>query len=293
MSRVMVLGALHYDVVVAAPDLPRRDETLRGRGVEYRFGGKGGNQAVAAARMGADVAMIGRVGADAAGEVILAGLDAARVDRQAVEQGDAATGMSVAIALPDGDYGAVIVPGANAENNGHMRPLDMPGTALIQNEVPNAANLAFVRALPRGCRLIWNAAPAAPLHEDIARRTDILVVNRVEAGDLANGMAPEAAARALAGRVGGLAIVTLGAEGVIVSDGPKVSRHRGFAVDALSTHGAGDMFIGALAARLSQDAPIERAIDFAQAAASLFVRADAMAGSKITPAQVNELLANP
>ncbi len=110
MSGIVVLGALNHDVVVDAPRMPRLDETLPGMRVDCRFGGKGGNQARAAARMGAQVAMAGRVGRDSAAETIRTAMDAAGVEHSLVLETDAPTGMSVAISLPSGEYGAVIVP---------------------------------------------------------------------------------------------------------------------------------------------------------------------------------------
>ncbi|MDH3264281.1 MAG: PfkB family carbohydrate kinase, partial [Paracoccaceae bacterium] len=110
---VWVVGSLHLDVIVEAPRLPRLDETLVGQGVSYRLGGKGGNQAVAAARMGAEVAMAGAVGSDAFAETLLAELDRAGVDRAGVARLPGASGMSVAILDATGGYGAVIVSAAN------------------------------------------------------------------------------------------------------------------------------------------------------------------------------------
>ncbi len=132
MGEVFVVGALHLDVVVDAPHLPALDETVVGSAVAYRFGGKGGNQAAAAARMGARVAMAGRVGRDAFGERLLAELDAAGVCRSQVLQGTGASGMSVAIVDQRGDYGAVIVSGVNRE----IRPEDVT--------VPNCAKVVLL-----------------------------------------------------------------------------------------------------------------------------------------------------
>lgn len=110
---ILVCGALHLDVVVLAPRLPQLDETLVGQAVRYAAGGKGGNQAIAAARMGAQVAMAGRVGSDAFGVQLLAALVAAGVATGAITTGPGASGMSVAIEQAGGEYGAVIVSGEN------------------------------------------------------------------------------------------------------------------------------------------------------------------------------------
>lgn len=292
MSGVLVLGALHHDVVVDAPRLPAVDETLPGTGVDYRFGGKGGNQAVAAARMGAKVAMAGRVGRDEAAATILTALDAAGVDRSLVLETDAPTGMSVAITLPTGDYGAVIVSGANLENDGNVFWSVPPATVLLQNEIPESANLALVRRLPSETLLIVNAAPASPLPDDLAARTDVLVLNRVEAEGLTGATDPENAARDLEGLVRGTVVLTLGADGVVLAHDGKVSHHPAFRVDVVSTHGAGDMFAGALAARLTDGDPMDVALRFAQAAAALFVSAPIARRAEITPVSVMSHLAD-
>lgn len=292
MSRVLVLGALHHDVVVDAPRLPAVDETLPGTGVDYRFGGKGGNQAVAAALMGASVSMAGRVGRDEAAAAILSALNEAGVDRAGVLEADAPTGMSVAITLPSGDYGAVIVSGANLENDGNVFWNVPPATVLLQNEIPESANLALVRRLPSETLLIVNAAPARPLPDDLAARTDVLVLNRVEAEALTGATDPEDASRALEGLVRGTVVLTLGADGAMLAHGGQVSHHPAFRVEVVSTHGAGDMFTGALAARLTDGEPMDLALRFAQAAAALFVSAPIARRAEITPVSVMSHLAD-
>ncbi len=287
---VFVLGALHWDVVVSAQRLPRLGETLPGRGVDYRFGGKGGNQAVAAARMGARVAMGGRVGRDAAGRDILAALDAAGVDRREVRETSQATGMSVAITEEGGDYGAVIVPAANLENDGAVEVGEGLRVCVLQGEVPEAANLAIAARLPPEARLILNAAPARPVTEALLARTDVLVVNAVEATDLSGTSDPAAAARALAAEGPGVVIVTLGAEGALVLEAGTVSMQPAHAVSVVSAHGAGDMFVGALAAELARGAPMKAAVPFAQAAAALFVSRPVEEREKLTETLVRAFL---
>ena len=292
MSGVLVLGALHHDVVVDAPRLPAVDETLPGTGVDYRFGGKGGNQAVAAARMGAKVAMAGRVGRDEAAATILTALDAAGVDRSLVLETDAPTGMSVAITLPSGDYGAVIVSGANLLNDGNVSWSVPPGAVLLQNEIPESANLALARQLPSETQLIVNAAPARPLPDELAARTDILIVNRVEAKGLTGSANPEEAAKALDALIPGAVVLTQGADGALLAQGGSIKHHPAFGADVVSTHGAGDMFTGALAARLSDGDALEVALRFAQAAAALFVGAPIARRAEITPGSVFAYLAD-
>jgi ribokinase len=293
-GRVLVLGALHHDVVVTADRLPRLDETLMGRDVDYRFGGKGGNQALAAARMGAEVAMAGRLGDDAAGRTLRATLEAAEVDHGGVVTlPGRATGMSVAITDAQGGYGAVIVSAANLENDGAWAG-PAPDVALIQNEIPGVANRALTAALPETARLIWNAAPARAWDATLAARCDLLVVNRVEAADACGTDAAEDAAALLRTRVRGAVIVTLGAEGLILADraGPPV-RHTAIAArKVVSTHGAGDMFCGALAAELAAGAALPRAVTVARTAARLFVQTPIADRADLTRARVAEALAS-
>ena len=292
---VHVLGALHLDVIVSAPRLPRLDETLPGRAVRYAFGGKGGNQAVAAGRMEATVSMAGAVGTDDFAATLLAGLDAAGIDCSRVVRRPGASGMSVAIEDEAGGYGAVIVSAANLEVTGEGAP--PPGTTqlLLQNEVPEAANLAAAEAArAAGARVVLNAAPARPVAEALLALTGLLVVNRIEAAQL-TGLpddAHEAAALALIDREPEAVVVTLGAAGLhwrsrgaagVTLPAPRVA--------AVSTHGAGDAFLGALAARLDGGDTIEGALGFAQAAAALHVATPPERRAALGAADVRRLLA--
>lgn len=286
---VFVAGALHLDVVVDAPHLPRLDETVVGSAVAYRFGGKGGNQAVAATRMGARVAMAGCVGTDRFGDMILAALDAAGVDRGAVRVIPGASGMSVAIVDGAGDYGAVIVSGTNRDIGQVSVP---PGTAvvLLQNEVPEATNLGVVAAAG-GARVILNAAPARGLPSGLLSRVEILVVNRGEAEALTGTADPMAAAQALRGRGPAAVIVTLGAEGLVAATTEGVLRRPAPPVRVVSSHGAGDAFLGALAADMARGALLEQALSFAQGAAALTVATDPDARVGLTRDRVAAFLA--
>lgn len=289
---ILVAGSLHLDVIVATPHLPREDETVTGSAVTYAFGGKGGNQAVAAARMGASCAMAGCVGEDAFAARLRAGLTEAGVDATRVRSVPGASGMSVALLQPDGSYGAVIVSAANLLVD--AAAVTFPAGArllLLQNEIPAEANRALAaRARAAGLRVILNAAPARAPEAGLLALTDILVVNRVEAADLLGDPAPEprAAAAALAGQGARAVILTLGAGGLVLHD--RSTEHiPAFPVTPVSTHGAGDAFIGALAARLSAGAALPAAARFAAAAASLHVATPPAERAIITPAMVEEV----
>ncbi|MXW85936.1 MAG: ribokinase [Boseongicola sp. SB0673_bin_14] len=291
MSGIVVLGALHHDVVVDAPRMPRLDETLPGTRVDYRFGGKGGNQALAAARMGAQVAMAGRVGRDSAAGTIRAAMDEAGVEHSLVLETDLPTGMSVAITLPSGEYAAVTVPGANLENDGNISWREPPLAGLLQNEIPEAANLAFASHLPPDSLLIANAAPARRLPVELAERIDVLIVNLIEAKGLSGHNNPEAALTALAGMVRGAVVLTRGAKGAILLENGQMTHHPAFSTKVVSTHGAGDMFTGAFAARIIEGVSFKSALRFAQAAAGLLVSSPIDRRSEVTHAGVEAFLA--
>lgn len=258
---VVVVGSLHYDIIVEGPGRPRKGETVTGRRWAPKFGGKGGNQAVAARRQGVPTAMVGAVGEDGFGAALLAGLDRAEVDRAAVATHEgAASGMSVAIFDDGGDYGAVIVSGANLAVVPDQMGDDLllgSRVLVLQNEIPEPVNEAVARRARRhGVTTILNAAPARPFETRLPEFVDILVVNAVEAEMLGAGRvgslarAAEAAA-ALASRFAAV-VVTAGGDGVAFHD-RSGGRHSlaAIPVTVASTHGAGDAFVGTLAARLA------------------------------------------
>lgn len=269
---VFVAGALHHDLIVAAPRLPRIDETLVGQGVHYAAGGKGANQAMAAARLGARVAMAGAVGSDPAAEVLLDALRQAGVETSQIARRPGTSGLSVALVAPSGAYGAVIVSAANLTFDGAGVVLPPETRAvLLQNEIPAAANLAVARkARAAGAMMILNAAPARADEAGLLPLTDILIVNRVEAMDLTGRPAPDAAA-ALQAQGPAHVIVTAGEEGLWLRSGTAGLHLPAHSVTVRSTHGAGDMFAGAIAAEIDRGADIRAAATFAQAAAALHV----------------------
>lgn len=289
---VFVAGSLHLDVIVDTPHLPREDETVTGRGVTYAFGGKGGNQAVAAARMGALTAMAGCTGDDAFATTLRAALTEARVDATQVRTVPGPSGMSVALLQPDGSYGAVIVSAANLALDPSTVTFP-PDTRLLllQNEIPAAANRALAtRARAAGITVLLNAAPARAPDPALLAATDILVVNRVEAADILGTDAPPMQAAPRLAALGPRAVIlTLGADGLVLHDGTTthLPAHR---ITPISSHGAGDAFIGALAARLAGGAPLPEAARFAAAAAALHVATPPEHRATITPESVAALL---
>jgi ribokinase len=280
---VIVCGSLHLDIMVQAPHLPRRDETAVGQSWAQACGGKGGNQAVQAARLGARTAMIGRVGTDAFGARLMANLDSAGVDRTGVDTDPhAGSGMSVAIVDANGDYGAVIVSGANLAIDPQVLAAiwDRLGGArvlVLQNEIPHAVNVAAARAARRaGATVLFNAAPARDSGPDLLDLVDVLVINRVEA-DMLSGVRisdrpSTIAALPALGSGQRTVIVTLGGDGLVVAPaGAAPCEIAARPVAVVSTHGAGDCFVGALACRLAAGDGVVEACHVANAAAGEFV----------------------
>jgi ribokinase len=278
---VVVVGSLHYDIMVDAPERPRRGETVAGHRWRPKFGGKGGNQATAARMAGAPTRMAGAVGDDDFGAFLLKGLDAAGVDRThvAVLPG-AASGMSVAICDKDGDYGAVIVSGSNLRiPDGFLGAADFWRNArilLLQNETTEEVNAAAARrARAAGVLVCLNAAPARPLGSDMAELVDVLVVNAVEAemlsGISVGGVEDARRAAVALRRDGRAAVVTAGGAGVAAATAERSFSVPAVPVEVAGTHGAGDAFVGVFAAATAGGKTFEEAITQANMAASAHV----------------------
>ncbi len=277
-ASVLVVGSLNMDLVVPVPRHPKPGETVVGGDLRRFPGGKGANQAVAAARLGARVRMIGRVGADAYGTELKRGLEAEGIETADVAELDAPTGVALIGVSEDGQNAIVVSPGANAR----LRPEDLAperfagaGVAVLQLETP----LATVRRAAElgraaGARVLLNAAPAQALPEGLLKAVDLLVVNEFEAAQVAGAREPEgpeealALARELARRVP-VAVVTLGARGLVWAGVEGEGVLPAFEVRAVDTTAAGDAFVGGLAAALAAGEPLQPALRFASAAGAL------------------------
>jgi ribokinase len=282
-ARVVVLGSLHLDILVHASDRPKKGETLPGSAWGYKAGGKGGNQAVAAAQFGARTSMVGRVGNDDFGKRLLSHLREAAVDAEHVYiDPEAGSGMSVAIIDAEGDYGAVIVSGANLRlsNKDLEEARQVIGSAqvlVLQNEVLESTNVAAAQlAKDDHIHVILNAAPARPLGPELSAHVDVLVVNAVEAemicGVAVTSLSEATEAAVLLSKQVEKVVVTAGGLGLAVAErGNSPYAEAAHSVKLVDTHGAGDAFIGALAARLASGVSVAEAVRFANAAAALFV----------------------
>jgi ribokinase len=272
------------DLVIRAPRLPRAGETLAGESFATVPGGKGANQAVAAARLGASVAMIGCVGHDAYGEQLRAALLAERIDCQALTvMADVSTGVA-SIVVDDSSQNAIVIV---AGGNGQLTPevvarfdalLAAAEVVICQLEVPvPTVAHTLKRARELGKIVILNPAPAvAPLPADWYALIDYLIPNESEAAIL-TGLpvdtvaSAQAAAAALVAAGAGKVLITLGEQGVVFADGQAFEHFPAQKVQAIDTTAAGDTFVGGFAAALSQGQSEAQAIRFGQAAAALSV----------------------
>jgi ribokinase len=301
MGRVFVAGSINMDVVATADRHPRIGETVAGSAVLYFPGGKGANQAVAAAKLGASTTLIGRLGKDAFGDQLKAFLAAEAIDLSFVRQtAEAHTGTAI-ITVANADNTIVVIPGANAliDAAGVAGPeLAKGDIAVSQFEIPLPAISAFfTRARAAGATTILNPAPAKEFGGELLDLVDILVLNETELGLLTRTALRDSddharfigAAKSLQASRDQTICVTLGKRGVLaLVDGAPVIIPGRF-VTAVDTTGAGDCFVGALAARLADGAAMRDALFAANAAASICVQRMGAAPSMPTAEEVEAL----
>jgi ribokinase len=270
MARVVVVGSINADLVVVAERLPAPGETVSGGRFARHGGGKGANQAVAAARLGAAVAIVGAVGDDELGAAALReladeGIDVSAVARLAGEP----TGVALIVVDAAGENQIAVASGANAALTADALRLEGDGVVLLSHEVPEAAVVAGAEAAASaGWTAVLNPAPARALPERVLAARPILTPNASEAAQLTGEDDPEAAARALGERTGAPVLVTLGARGALLLDGEPLWLPAP-EVRVVDTTGAGDTVNGALAAELAAGRPLAEAARFAIAAAAL------------------------
>lgn len=278
MPNILVAGSLNADLVVRTPRFPQPGETISGEDLHVIPGGKGANQAVAAARHGAQVSMLGRVGKDNFGDFLLENLKSNGVDAQYVRRDEASTGTAIIIVDSSGQNSIVLSPGANGQVTGK----DMGDASfrdfnllLLQIEIPIPAVLAAARcARENGLRVILNPAPAQELPEELIALTDYLIPNETELG-LLSGMqvqdlsSAERAARSLLERGVGTIIVTLGSNGALIVTGEQAAHVEAFKVDVVDTTAAGDSFIGGFAYKLLESDNLQEAVRYGCACGAL------------------------
>ncbi len=295
---LLVVGSANADLVIGVERRPGAGETVLGSDLAVHPGGKGANQAVAAARLGARTALLARVGDDAHGRLLLDSQRAAGVDTAGVLVGGAPTGVALITVDPSGDNSIVVSPGAN----GRLTPEDVRAAAGVlhasrvvsaQLEIPLETVVEVVRNLAPDCRFVLNPSPPRPLPQEVLAACDPLIVNEHEAkvilGDALVGDRPEDWARTLLAKGPRSVVVTLGAEGSLVASSEGVTRVPSVKVAAVDTTGAGDAFTAALACRLGAGASLEEAASYASRVGAAAVTRPGAQESFPTAAEVEAL----
>jgi ribokinase len=280
---------------------PEPGETVTDAQLSKGNGGKGANQAAAAALLGADVAFLGRVGDDGFGEPLVEALAEKGVDTSHIEAApDSSTGTAFITVTPDGENAITVAPGANrrltaADVDDADDAIGAARVLVAQMEVPPEVVLRAVEvAAQRGTRPLVNLAPPTEVPRELLEKLDPLVVNEHEAafllGEKVEGVEGAISAASELLDMGPRSVViTVGKEGAVFSDGESTKRLASPEVDVVDTTGAGDAFVGALAARLARDAPLEDAVAYAVRAGAAAVTKEGAQGALPTPETVEAL----
>ena len=301
---IVVIGSLNMDLVVKAPRLPRPGETLVGYTFQTVPGGKGANQAVAAARLGTRVAMVGRVGEDAFGPRLLAGLADHGVDTSHVQRDhEAPTGTAMIIVDQAGENAIVVVPGAN----GRVTPSDVDAAEallsqahllILQFEIPlPTVEYAMDVAARHRLKVILNPAPARPVPAEFLRKADVLVLNEIEAQvmtgvSVVDVNSAAAARRALQQKTAQVTVVTVGERGAFLATEQEAMHIPAPRVEVVDTTAAGDAFVSGLAVSLLTGALLREAVRYATCAGTLAVTKFGAQTSLPSAAEVQAFMAS-
>ena len=278
MPDILVIGSLNADLVVRTPRFPQPGETISGDDLKTFPGGKGANQAVAAARLGASVSMLGRVGKDNFGDFLLENLKSKKVDSQFVQRDEASTGTAIIVVDSRGQNSIVLSAGANGKvcdedvRTASFQDFDL---LLLQLEIPIETVLSATRHAKRsGLRVLLNPAPGRSLPEELISLPDFLVPNETELSLLTNQpvddvSSAERAAHTLLSRGAQTIIVTLGANGALLVTKENTKHIPPFKVNVVDTTAAGDAFIGGFASALLQGKALEESVRYGCACGAL------------------------
>ncbi|MBT4879392.1 MAG: ribokinase [Alphaproteobacteria bacterium] len=274
---IIVFGSLNVDMIMPVATLPRPGETVLGKEYHLIPGGKGANQAVAAARSGAQVHMFGAVGKDGFAKLLFDSLGSANVNTDGIATSSKRTGCASISVDQNAENLITVASGANLDAKASSVPNDLltANTILLfQMEVPAEENWKLIqRAFGCGCRNILNLAPAQAVPPEILKCLDILVVNEIETQMLAKSLnltpTNQGVAKSISDSYGITCIVTKGAEGTTAYDNGNVIQVDAMKVNPVDTTGAGDTFVGALAAALDEGKTLADAINWANVAGAL------------------------
>ncbi len=301
MPDILVVGSLNADLVVRAPRFPQPGETISGDDLNIFPGGKGANQAVAAARLGANVSMLGRVGKDNFGDFLLENLKQNKVDSTLIQRDDSSTGTAIIIVDSSGQNSIVLSSGANG--NVSIADVDNIPFAnyqllLLQLEIPLPTVLrAAQRAKESNTRVVLNPAPAKELPDELIALADFIIPNETElslltkqkVSDIASA---ESAARNLLGRGAKHVIVTLGGKGALIVNTETCKQVDTYLVNVVDTTAAGDAFIGGFATSLLENKSLEEAVRFGCACGALAVTKFGAQPSLPTKEEVEKLISS-
>ena len=278
MPQILVVGSLNADLVVRAPRFPQPGETISGDDLQVIPGGKGANQAVAAARLGSKVSMLGRVGKDNFGDFLLDNLGSNKVDSQFVKRDDASTGTAIIVVDSNGQNSIVLSAGAN----GKVSAADVENASflnhdllLLQLEIPIPTVLgAAQRAKENNLQVILNPAPAQKVSDELVGLADFIIPNESELSLLTNMdvkdiSSAEQASRVLLERGAKNVIVTLGDKGALIVNRDQVTHVDTFEVHVVDTTAAGDAFIGGFSTALLQNVSLEESVRYGCACGAL------------------------
>ena len=300
--KVVVVGSFNMDLVVKAGRRPQTGETLMGEEFGMFIGGKGSNQAIAAARLGADVTMIGRLGTDPFGDTLMAShVEEGIHTDYVIRDTEVGTGVASILIDADGDNSIVLVPQANMRLSVEdieraSESIAAADVLLLQLEVPIATSQRAAEiAQSNGTTVVLNPAPAQELSDNFLAQVDILVPNEVETGSLSGvevctATDAERAAKVLLGKRGSAVILTLGERGALLLTPDLTQQVPAYAVEVVDTTAAGDAFCGALATGLARGEHLVDAVAFANAAGALAVTVLGAAPSMPTAGQVEWFL---
>ncbi|ACZ10465.1 Ribokinase [Sebaldella termitidis] len=282
MKHILVIGSLNMDLVVKVEKLPKLGETILGETLYENPGGKGANQAVAAAKLGGNVSMIGKLGKDNYGEQLLLNLKSNNIKTEGIIRCDDITGTAVIEVDSKGNNSIVVIPGSNLklskeDLDSASDLIDKADIVILQQEIPmETVEYALELAAEKGKITILNPAPAVKISEKVLAATDFLILNETELEIISGKESiPETeyiyTINELRNKGAKNIILTLGEKGGMYTEGEEIKEYKALKVTAVDTTAAGDSFIGAFALKLAENAGVSDALEFAVGVSALTV----------------------